>query len=90
MEPNLVILGNSRNSCNHFPRTALVSRMIVMLNHLCWVLTRISIPEGIAVERQEYVQSQTVVGMYSVDECEEDRGALKRPACQQREGDCSR
>lgn len=50
MEPNLVIFGNSRNSRNHFPRMALVSRMIVMLNHLCWVLTRISIAEGIAVE----------------------------------------
>lgn len=64
--------------------------MIVMLDHLCWVVTRISVPEEIAVERQEYVQLQTMVGMYGVDEREEDKGAFKRPASQQREGDCSR
>lgn len=67
-----------------------VSRMIIMLNHLRWVVTRISIPEKIAIERQEYVQLQTMVGIYDVDECEEDRGAFKTPASQQREGDCSR
>lgn len=90
MEPNLFIFGDSRNSRNRFPRTAVVSRVIVMLNHLCWVVTRISIPGQIAIKRQDCVQLQTVVGIYDVDRRGEDRGAFKRRASQQREGDCSR
>lgn len=86
MEPNLFIFRDSRNSCNHFPRMTVVSRMIVMLNHLFWAVTRISIPEEIAIERQAYVQLRTMVGMQGVDECEEDREAFKRPASQQRRG----
>lgn len=79
----------SRNSCSHFPRMAIV-RMIVMLNDLCWMVTRISIAEKIAVERQEYVHLQMVMDMYGVDKSKEDREAFKRPASQQREGNCSR
>lgn len=89
METNLLILGDSRNSCNRFPRMAIVRRMIVMLNHSCWDVTRSSVPEEIAIERPEYVQLQTTVGLCAVDECKKDRGAFKRPASQQREGDCS-
>jgi len=48
-------------------------------------VTRISIPEEIPIERQEYVQLQTMMGTYSVDECEEDRRPFKRPVSQQRE-----
>lgn len=86
MEPNLFIFGDSRNSCNHFPRMAVVSRMIVILNHLRWVVTRIAIPDKTAIGRQ----LQTMVGMYNVDEHEKDRGAFKRAGSQQGEGDCSR
>lgn len=89
MQTNPFIFGDSRNSCNHFPRMAIVRRMIVMLNHSRWDVTRSSIPEEIAIERQEYVQLQTVVGLCAADECKKDRGAFKRPASQQREGDCS-
>lgn len=41
------------------------------------VVTRISIPEEVSIEKQEYVQLQTVMGMYNVDDVKRTEGPLK-------------
>lgn len=45
--------------------------MIVKLHSFCWGVTRISIPEEMTTERQEYTQLQSVTGIYGVSECKE-------------------
>lgn len=54
-----------------FLRMDVVSIMIVKLHGFCWGVMRISIPEGMTTERQDYMQLQGVMGIYGVSECEE-------------------
>lgn len=41
------------------------------------VVTRISIPAEVSIESQDYVQLQTVMGMYGVDDVKRTEGSLK-------------